>query len=141
MMKMLLCTYTGHAIIIPDRERVTNEVTEKGMKDYGPTVGHTISVMTLFPAWITRLWNVSKWGLQEQWSLEGVSFLQLRNNSRPEQKVELPFITPAPPLELVGSGLTKVYSLEIGSSSQWKIMIIIHTPSSEGVWRCVEVCH
>ena len=69
-----------------------------------------------------------------------MSFLQLRNNSRPEQKVELPFITPAPPLELVGSGLTKVYSLEIGSSSQWKIMIIIHTPPSEvlgGVWRCV----
>ena len=44
--KMLLCTYTGHAIIILDRERerVTNEVTEKGMKDYGPTVSHTISV-------------------------------------------------------------------------------------------------
>ena len=79
MLNYGMCTYTGHAIIILDRERerVTNEFTEKGMKDYGPTVSHTISVMTLFPAWITRLWNVSKWGLQEQWSLEGVSFLQL----------------------------------------------------------------
>ena len=30
-----------------ERERVTNEVTEKGMKEYGPTVSHTISVVTL----------------------------------------------------------------------------------------------